>query len=147
MRSFAHGVSAANARRKKRCQTKLAQLTGDAVAIATGDQAKRMSIAQSSQDAARPRDQLRPVLCIVSAPRAVRIFPALPRQPGGAINLIPIRRVVFLKLLEPPRDTHLLEHGQVRGCVGVVGINEGAIPIEENSFNAMFSFRGHGSSE
>ena len=36
MRFFAHGVSAANARRKKRCQAKLAQLTGDPVTISAG---------------------------------------------------------------------------------------------------------------
>src|SRR6266849_9821835 len=100
MRFFAHGVSAANARRKKRCQTKLAQLTGDAVAIAAGDEAKRMSAAQSRQDSARTRDELRPVLCIVGAPRAVRICPAPARQTRGAIDLIPVRRIVFLELFD-----------------------------------------------
>src|SRR5437879_9673836 len=106
-----------------------------------------MSAAQSRQDPARTRNQLRPVLGIVRAPRAVRICPAPRRQPRSAIDLIPVRRIIFLELFNPPRDAHLLEHRQVRGSIGVIGIDECAIPVEENSFNAMVLFRGHRSSE
>ena len=147
MRFLAHGISAVNAHREKFRQAELAQLTSDTIAIAAGDQAKIMSVAQSRQDPARTGDQLRPVLCIMPPPRAVCIFPAPPRQPRSAINLIPVRRIVFLELGDPPRDVHLLEHCQVRRCIGVVGIDKCAIPVEQDSFNARFAILGHRSRE
>src|SRR6266436_1018911 len=106
-----------------------------------------MSATNSRQDTARTGDQFRPILCIVRAPGAVRVFPALPGQPRSAINLIPIGGVVFFEFLESPRDAHLLEHSQIRRGVGAVGIDERAVPVEENSFDAVVSFRTHGSTE
>src|SRR5260370_7063236 len=87
------------------------------------------------------------MLCMVRAAGAVRGSRVLPRQAGGAINLIPVRRIVFFKFREPPRDAHLLEHCQIRRGVSVVGIDERAIPVEENSFNGVFGFGKHGSTE
>src|SRR6266478_791823 len=140
---LAEGISAANTRSEKFRQAKLTQLTGDTVAIAAGDEAKSMSAAQPCEDPARTGHQLRPMLCIMRAPQAVRIIPPLSRQTRGAINVIPVRRVVLLKLVEPPRDAHRLEHSQVGGGVGVVGIDERAVPVEENSFHCAFSFQRH----
>src|SRR6266567_328802 len=79
MRFLARGISAANTRREKFRQAKLAQLTGDTVAITAGDEAKGMSAAQSCEDQASTSHQLRPILCIMRAPQAVRIIPVLPR--------------------------------------------------------------------
>src|SRR6266404_7698808 len=106
-----------------------------------------MGVSYFCEDSARTGDQLRPMLCIVRAPGAVRVIPVLPWQPCGAINLIPVGGIIFFKFWEPPRDAHLLEHCQIRRGVGVVGIDERAIPVEENSFNGVFGFRKHGSTE
>src|SRR6266851_8441972 len=80
MRFLAEGISAANTRSEKFRQAKLTQLTGNAVAIAAGDEAKSMSAAQPCEDPSRTGHQLRPMLRIMRAPHAVRIFPVLPRQ-------------------------------------------------------------------
>src|SRR5713101_7055463 len=106
-----------------------------------------MSVSHFCEDLARTGDQLRPMLCIVAAPGAVRVIPALARQPRSAINLVPVWGIVFFKFREPPRDANLLEHCQIRRGVGEVGIDERAIPVEENSFNGVFGFRKHGSTE
>src|SRR6266436_2254035 len=106
-----------------------------------------MGVSYFCEDSARTGDQLRPMLCIVRAPGAVRVIPALPGQPCGAINLIPVRGIIFFKFREPPRDAHLLKHRQIRGGVGVVGIDQRAVPVEEHSFNGVFGFGKHGSTE
>src|SRR5437867_11045107 len=102
-----------------------------------------MSVSHSCENPTRTGDQLRPMRCIVRAPDAVRVIPALPGQPCSAINLIPVRGIVFFEFLEPPRDAHLLEHCQIRRGVGLVRIDERAIPVEENSFDGVFAFLKH----
>src|SRR6267142_736440 len=102
-----------------------------------------MIVTQSREDPTRSGHQLRPVLCIMRTPGAVCILPALPGKFRSAVNLIPVRRVIVLKLLDSPCDAHLLEHGKVRGCIGVVRIDECAVPVEENAFKGLLSFCGH----
>src|SRR5258708_15900697 len=102
-----------------------------------------MSARHSRKDPARTSDQFRPMLCIVRAPGAVCVIPALPRQPRSAINLIPVGGVVFFEFIESPRDAHFLEHCQICRSVGAVRIDECAVPVEENSFNVAFAFRKH----
>src|SRR5437899_4486867 len=104
MRLFPQRVPAANARGEKPGQSKLAQLTADAVAIAAGNQAQGMLPANLCQNAAGSRDQLGPVFCVMHAPGTVGIVPKFARQLGGAVNLVPVRRVVFLEFLKTPRN-------------------------------------------
>src|SRR5260370_42225996 len=102
-----------------------------------------MSASYSCKDPERPSHQFRPMLCIVRAPGAVRVIPALPRQPRSAINLIPVGRVVFFEFIESPRDAHFLEHCQICRSVGAVRIDECAVPFEENPFNVVVAFSTH----
>src|SRR3989441_5328625 len=106
-----------------------------------------MSVSPSCENPTRTGAQLRPMRGIVGAPDAVRVIPALRGNPRRAINLIPVRGIVFFEFLEPPRDAHLLEHCQIRRGVGLVRIDERAIPVEENSFDGVFAFRKHSFTE
>jgi hypothetical protein len=50
-----------------------------------------------------------------------------------AIYLIPIGRITALEFLNSPFDSHRVEHGEVGSRVSGVGIEQRAVPIEQDN--------------
>src|SRR5260370_33180924 len=72
---------------------------------------------------------------MVFAAGAIRVVRAGAWQFGGAVDAIPVRGIVAGEIVEGPRDAHLAEHGQVGGGIGAVGVEERAVPIEEDTLD------------
>ena len=137
MRLFVESIAAADARREQSSKAKLAQLASNAIAIAAGDEPKLMTPCKAGQNAADARDETRAVIRILFAPSAVGGIPASARQFCGAIDAVPIRRIILGKLVEAPGNAHLFEHREVRGGIGGVGVEKCAVPIEEHALQCM----------
>jgi len=168
---FAARVNEANAAlrvARATAQVEKAALQRAAVAFTNAQTAKKLAEAQSAANKARQdeveRDLLRKRELArtgsgterdLSQVRALRDAGAADRAAEHGKHLMESGQtlggarqfVIELEIVVLGRDAHLVEHRQVRGRVGVVGIDQRAIPVEENSFNAAFSFRGHRSSE
>ena len=71
--------------------------------------------------------------CVLFAPGAVGVVPASARQFCGAIDAIPVGRIVASEIVERPGNAHFAEHGEIGGGIGVVGIEESAVPVEEDA--------------
>ena len=75
---------------------------------------------------------------VVHAPGLVRgsVFGA--RQICSAIYVVPVRRIVLFEFGDAPWDLHFGEHGEIRGGIGGVGIEQSAVPIEEDALQRGF---------
>ena len=65
-------------------------------------------------------------------------IPAAARQFGGAIDVVPVRRIVSREFVEAPGNIHLAEHSKVRTRIGVERVEKSAVPIEQHGFDGMF---------
>src|SRR5713226_6018892 len=65
-------------------------------------------------------------------PDAVCFFPPRAGKPRRAIHSIPIGRVMALEVFYSPRDSDLPEHRQKRLRIGMKGIKQRSVPIEQN---------------
>src|ERR1700692_2217911 len=143
MRLLAQGVVGADPRCKKTCKPEVAEMRGDPIAVAAGNEPKTMMASDSCQDTACPCYQLGFVLSILLAPGEVGSVPADPRKFRGAIDVVPIGRIVSSEFVESPGNAHLPEHGKVRAGIGVERVEKSAVPIEENAFDRMFFVYRH----
>jgi len=141
------GVSAKDASKKGLCKTKLAQLAGDAVAIAASDESDVMSLGDPAKDLTGFGEQARTVICVLLAPSGVGVIPAMARQAGCLVDVIPVGGIVAGKFLESPGDAHLAKHGEIGGRVRGVGVDEGAVPIEEYALDWLRAGQPHGGPE
>src|SRR5712692_7275366 len=66
------------------------------------------------------------------SPDAVRFFPPRAGKPRRAIHSIPIGRVMALEIFYSPRDSDLPEHRQKRLRIGMKGIKQRSVPVEQN---------------
>src|SRR5690242_373709 len=87
-----------------------AQLTYDAVAIAARDYSELMARAEMLEDTAGSRHKLRTMRGVLLAPGAVGVVPTSTREFRGAIDAIPVRRVMTGEVVERPTDAHFAEH-------------------------------------
>src|SRR5260221_3621577 len=115
----------------------------DAVAVAAGDEAEVVMRAETRENAAGAGDEFWIVLGVILAPDLVGGGPFVFRKFGGAIDAIPIRGIVFLEFGEGPGNAHGAKHGEVGGSVGGLGVEERAVPIEEDTFGGGIIFCGH----
>src|SRR6202022_3903985 len=72
---------------------------------------------------------------VLLAPGARGVIPASARQFGGAIDAIPVRRVMAGEVLQSPGNAHFAEHGEIGGGICAVGIEERAVPVEEDALD------------
>lgn len=133
MRLSAGRVLAANARGKQRCQAQAAELLGDARTIAACNQRECEMPRKLSEDLPRPRQKRGLKPAIVAAPQPVGFIPAGLREARSAVHAIPIRRIVALQVGEPPVDAQRSEHPHVSLRVGVIGIEQRSVPVEQDS--------------
>ena len=127
------GVAAADVGGEVVPQSEVAELAVDAVAIAAGDQAEDVAAGELRKDAARTGEQLRPMVGVMLAPNLVGSAVFCAREVGGAIDVVPVWRVVGFEFGKTPGNIQFTEHGEVGGGVGRVGVEQGAIPIEQDA--------------
>src|SRR6266852_9706439 len=78
---------------------------------------------------------------IRGAPNAVSLVPAFLRNTRSAVNRVPVRRIVALQFCKSPIQSHGAEQIKVSLRIGVVGIDQRAIPIKEHAGEGVFG--GH----
>src|SRR2546426_1449 len=66
------------------------------------------------------------------SPDAVCFFPPRAGKTRRAIHSIPIGRIMALEIFHSPGDSNLLEHRQKRLRIGMEGIEQRSVPIEQN---------------
>src|SRR5713226_4194385 len=66
------------------------------------------------------------------SPDAVCFFPPRAGKARRAIHPIPIGRVMALEIFDPPGDSDLAEHRQKRLRIGMKGIKQRSVPVEQN---------------
>jgi hypothetical protein len=133
------GVCEAGYRRCRRGQRsdprdRIRALPVNTFAISAGDQAESVAAGQLGQDAAGAGQEFGAMFGVMFAPDSVGGVPLGARQIRGSINVVPVGRIVLLELGHAPGDVHFGEHGEVGGGVGGVGVEECAVPVEENAF-------------
>jgi len=128
------GIAAADAGSEVIPEIEFAQLPVNTFAISAGDQAESVAAGQLGQDAAGAGQEFGAMFGVMFAPDSVGGVPLGARQIRGSINVVPVGRIVLLELGHAPGDVHFGEHGEVGGGVGGVGVEECAVPVEENAF-------------
>ncbi len=73
------------------------------------------------------------MLGVMEAPDLVGGIPFCAWEIGGAIDVIPVGGIVLFEFRKAPGNLHFAEHGEVRGGVGGVRVEEGAVPVEEDA--------------
>jgi len=119
------------------------QLAVDAVAVATCDEAEIVMSAESSENATSTSDESWILFAVVFAPDLIGGGPLVLGKFRGAINAIPVGRVVRFEFVEAPGNAHGAEHGEVGGGVSGMGVEKSAVPIEEDTFERGIVFCGH----
>jgi hypothetical protein len=110
----------------------LAELAPDARAVAAGDDAEIKFLGEEPDDAARAREQRRVFQFVGAGPEAVGFDPLGAWESSGAINPQPVGGLVLRELALGPPDAQRSKHGEIGAQVGLVGIQECAIPVEED---------------
>src|SRR5258707_4847497 len=131
------GIAAANACGEVIPEIEFAQLAVNAAAISAGDQAESVAAVQLSKDAARAGQEFGAMFGVLFPPDLGGSGPLGARQVLGLIDVIPVWRILLLEFGYTPGDLHFSEHGEVGGGVGGVGVEEGAVPVEEDAFDWM----------
>ena len=119
------------------------QLSMNAAAVAVGDEAEVVMSAEARENAASAGDELWIVFGVILAPDLVGSGPFVFGKFGGAIDAIPVWRIVLFEFGEAPGNAHGAKHGEVGGSVGGMGVEKRAVPIEENAFEGGIIFCGH----
>src|SRR5882672_7504826 len=115
----------------------------DAVAVAAGDEAEVVMRAETRENATGAGDEFWILLAVVFAPDLIGGGPFVFGKLCGALDAIPVRRIVLFEFGEAPRNAHGAEHGEVGGSVGGEGVEERAVPIEEDAFEGGIILYGH----
>src|SRR5260370_42292317 len=66
------------------------------------------------------------------SPDAICFFPPRAGKPRLPIHPVPIGRVMALEVFDSPGDSDLPEHRQKRLRIGMEGIEQRSVPIEQN---------------
>src|SRR6266852_3657438 len=80
---------------------------------------------------------------VLLAPSAVGVIPTSTRQFRGAIDAIPVWGIVASEVVKSPRDAHFAKHSEIGGGIGPIGIEKGAVPVEEDAANRGIVVFGH----
>jgi len=139
------GVFTANTGGKIAGELELAELAANARTVSTGDNAEVKFSGEEPDDATRAREQRRIFELVGAGPQAVGFDPFGTRELRGTINTQPIGGVVLRKVALGPIDSQGVKHGEIGVEVGVVGVQERAVPIEEDCANGeLCEFHGEG---
>src|SRR5882724_12245697 len=89
--------------------------------------------AESRKNATGAGDEFWIVFGVIRAPDLVGGGPFVFGKFCGAIDAIPVWRIVLFEFGKAPGNVHSAKHGEVGGSVGGVGVEERAVPIEEDA--------------
>jgi len=126
-------VFGAHARGKDGSELEFLELPVDAVAAAAGDDAELEFGTETFDDAAGAGKKFGMFAVVGLMPEAVGLIPFFARELRGFVDAEPVGRIVTLEIVERPGNLKGVEHGQVSASVGIVGVEEGAVPIEKDS--------------
>ena len=70
---------------------------------------------------------------VAEAPGFVGGVPFGVRKLGGAIDVVPVGRIVLFEFGDAPGNLHFAKHGEVSGGIGSVGVKERAVPVEQDA--------------
>src|ERR1700678_239644 len=82
--------------------------------------------------AARACEQRRAFQFIGAHPETISFEPFGAREQSGAVNAQPIGRIVLREFALGPVDAQSMKHREIGAEVGFVGIQERAVPVEED---------------
>ena len=91
-----------------------------------------LELGSNLSDAARACEQRRVFQFVGAHPEAIGFEPFGAREHCGAVNAQPIGRIVLREFALGPVDTHSMKHPEIGAEVGFVGIQERAVPVEED---------------
>ena len=114
-----------------------------AVTIATCDEPKGMTPRKQGKNPARTGKEFRTMAAVAEPPGFVGGVPFGARKLCGAIDVVPVGRIVLFEFGDAPGDMHFFEHGEISGGIGSVGVKESAIPIEEDAAERWLRRRFH----
>src|SRR5580704_8003254 len=145
MRLFLCGVFAANTGGKIAGELELAELAANTLAVSAGDDAQVVFLSEEADYAARACEQRRVFLFVSAHPETVGFEPFGAREHRGAVNAQPIGGIVLCEFALGPVDAQSLKHREVGAEVGLVGIQERAVPIEKDcARRELCDFHGEG---
>ena len=70
---------------------------------------------------------------VAEAPGLVGGVPFGARKLGGAVDVVPVGRIVPFEFGDAPGNLHFAKHGEVSGGIGGVGVKESAVPVEQDA--------------
>ena len=129
------GIAAANAGSELIPQAELAQLAVYAVAVAAGDEAEGVAPRKQRKNPARTGKQFGAMAAVAEAPGFVGGVPFGVRKLGGAIDVVPVGRIVLFEFGDAPGNLHFAKHCEVSGGIGSIRVEEGAVPVEEDALD------------
>src|ERR1700730_14892790 len=133
-------ITTACASLKRIGKAKFAELAKHAVAVTAGHQAQLVAAAHGGKDLKSASDQLCTESLILFTSRRVSVEEEPISAEWGDVDVVPVRGVMLAELVQTPDDSHFVEHRQVGGGIGVEGIEQSAVPIEEDAFDLVFRF-------
>jgi hypothetical protein len=139
MRFAEAGIAAADAGGKAIPEFEFAQLAMNTVAVTAGDESQSVMARQLSEDPARAWEEFWTMAGVVLEPDLIGSVPSRAGKIRGAIDVVPVGRIVLLEFCYAPGDLHLFKHGQVGGGIGGVGVEERAVPVEEDALESTIA--------
>ncbi len=139
MRFAEAGIAAADAGGKAIPEFEFPQLAVNPLAVAAGHETESVMARQLSQDPARAWEEFWTMAGVVFAPDLIGSVPLGAGEIRGAIDVIPVGRIVLLEFCYAPGDLHFFKHGQVGGGIGGVGVEECAVPVEEDAVESTIA--------
>jgi hypothetical protein len=114
-------------------QAELAQLAVHAITVATGNETKSMVAGKQRKNPARTRKEFGTMAAVAESPGFVGGVPFGARKLCGAIDVVPVGRIVPFEFGDAPGNLHFAKHGQVGGGIGSVGVKKSAVPVEQDA--------------
>jgi hypothetical protein len=127
------GVSTAHASAENLCQPVFSKLPQNAMPVSARDQSQPVTPRQLPQHPSRPPNQLRAVTRVMPSPKGVGFLPPGTGDTCGPVDCVPVRRIMPVEFRPSPGNAQFLEQGKVRLGIGLIGIKQRAIPIEEHT--------------
>jgi hypothetical protein len=137
-------VAATDAGREVIPEFEFVELAVDAVAVAAGDQTQGVAASKLLEDATCAGQKFWAMFGVVLAPDLIGSVVFGAGKIGGAIDVVPVGGTMLFEFGEAPGNLHFSEHGEVGGGVRGVGVEESAVPVEEDAFERAIAGVFHG---
>ena len=92
-----------------------------------------MAPRKQRKNPARTGKEFGTMAAVAETPGFVGGVPFGARKLRGAIDVVPVGRIVLFEFGDAPWNLHFTKHGEVGGGIGSVRVEESAVPIEEDA--------------